>query len=85
MNLLNHFGAKNGFGLLKDAFTNEELDLVDMAAILEPLGNCAELLNPSVVCPILISCMDRSVMFVTTLEDGDFVNQVSHEIYFVKL
>lgn len=77
MDLLNHFGAKNGFGLLQDAFENEDLDPVDMAAILKPLGNCAELLNPSAICPILTSSMDRAVKFANSIEDKDLKSKVA--------
>ena len=76
MDLLNLFGAKNGFGLMQDAFDNEDLDPVSMAAILKPLGHCAELLNPKAVCPILTKCMERAVAFVTSLEDKDLKNKV---------
>ncbi len=71
MDLLNHFGAKNGFGLIQDVFEREDLDPVAMAAILKPLGNCAELLSPTAVCPMLTKCMDKAVHYVTSLEDKD--------------
>lgn len=75
MDLLNHFGAKNGFGMMQDSF-EEDLDPVSMAAILRPLGNCAELLNPSAVCPMLTKCVERAVSHVTMLEDKDLKNKV---------
>ena len=73
MDLLNHFGAKNGFGLIQDIFDkkDEPLDPVAMAAILRPLGNCAELLNPSAVCPMLTHCMEEAVRHVSKLEEKD--------------
>lgn len=71
VDLMNHFGAKNGFGLIQDIFENSELDPVSMAAILRPLGNCAELLNPSAVCPMLTKCMEHAIKYVSTLEDKD--------------
>ena len=73
---MNHFGAKNGFGLIQDAFEREDLDPVAMAAILRPLGNCAELLSQSAVCPMLTKCMDRAVSYVSSLEDKDLKNKV---------
>ena len=76
VDLLNHFGAKNGFGLIQDAFENEDLDPVSMAAILRPLGNCAELLSPTAVCPMLLKCMDKAVNYVTSLEDKDLKHKV---------
>lgn len=76
VDLLNQFGAKNGFGLIQDAFENEDLDPVSMSALLKPLGYCAELLNPKAICPILTKCMDRAVAFVTNLEDKDLKNKV---------
>lgn len=48
-----------------------------MAALLRPLGNCAELLNPSAVCPMLTKCVERAVNYVTMLEDKDLKNKVS--------
>lgn len=80
VDLLNHFGAKNGFGMIEDAF-EEDLDPVSMAAILRPLGNCAELLNPSAVCPMLTKCIERAVNYVTMLEDKDLRNKVCSSEY----
>lgn len=77
VDLLNHFGAKNGFGMIQDAF-EEDLDPVSMAAILRPLGNCAELLNPSAVCPMLTKCVEHAVSHVTMLEDKDLKNKVKY-------
>lgn len=76
MDLLNHFGAKNGFGMIQDSF-EEDLDPVSMAAILRPLGNCAELLNPSAVCPMLTKCLEQALNHVTKLDDKDLKNKVS--------
>jgi hypothetical protein len=47
-----------------------------MAAILRPLGNCAELLSPTAVCPMLIKCMEKAVNYVTSLEDKDLKHKV---------
>ncbi|KAI9556016.1 hypothetical protein GHT06_018579 [Daphnia sinensis] len=74
VDLLNHFGAKNGFGIIQDSF-EEDLDPVSMAAILRPLGNCAELLNPSAVCPMLTKCLEQALNHVTKLDDKDLKNK----------
>jgi hypothetical protein len=76
VDLLNHFGAKNGFGMMQDSF-EKDLDPVSMSAILRPLGNCAELLNPSAVCPMLTKCVEHAVNHVTMIEDKDLKNKVS--------
>lgn len=47
-----------------------------MAAILKPLGNCAELLNQSAVNPMLSKCIDFAVNYITSLKDKDLKNKV---------
>lgn len=64
---------------MQDSF-EEDLDPVSMAAILRPLGNCAELLNPSAVCPMLTKCVEYAVNHVTMIEDKDLKNKVSINI-----
>ena len=61
--------------MIQDSF-EDDLDPVSMAAILRPLGNCAELLNPSAVRPMLTKCVERAVNHVTMLEDKDLKNKV---------
>ena len=61
--------------MMQDSF-EEDLDPVSMAAILRPLGNCAELLNPSAVCPMLKKCVEHAVNHVTMIEDKDLKNKV---------
>lgn len=61
--------------MIQDSF-EDDLDPVSMSAILRPLGNCAELLNPSAVCPMLTKCVERATGYVTTLEDKDLKNKV---------
>ena len=78
VDLLNHFGAKNGFGLIQDAFEKDDMDPVAMAAILRPLGNCAELFNPSAVVPMLAKCTEKAISYVTCLEDKDLKHKVTH-------
>jgi Mn2+/Fe2+ NRAMP family transporter len=48
-----------------------------MAAILKPLGNCAELLNQSAVNPMLSKCIEFAVNYVTSLKDKDLKNKVT--------
>ena len=76
VDLLNQFGAKNGFGYIQDLFEKGDLDAVAMAAILKPLGNCAELLNQSAVNPMLAKCIEFAVNYVTSLKDKDLKNKV---------
>lgn len=47
-----------------------------MAALLKPFGNCAELLNKSIVLPLLSKCIERSVNYVKSIKDGDLKNKV---------
>lgn len=61
---------------MQDSF-EDDLDPVSMSAILRPLGNCAELLNPTAVCPMLTKCVDRAVTYVTALQDKDLKNKVN--------
>lgn len=77
VDLLNQFGAKNGFGYIQDLFEKGDLDAVSMAAILKPLGNCAGLLNQSAVNPMLTKCIEFAVNYVTSLKDKDLKNKVT--------
>ena len=87
VDLLNQFGAKNGFGYIQDLFEKGDLDPVSMAAILKPLGNCAELFNQSAVNPMLSKCMEFAVNHVTSLKDKDLKNKVTlhYSVIFVLL
>jgi len=54
-----------------------------MAALLAPFGNCVDVLNPTVVSPILSEGMKMAVAYVKNLEDSDFKDKVIlhlHEI-----
>jgi hypothetical protein len=47
-----------------------------MAALLVPFGNCVEVLNPTVVSPILLEGMKVAFTYVRNLEDSDFKDKV---------
>ena len=47
-----------------------------MAALLVPFGNCVELLNPTVVHPILSDGMKTAFSYVRGLEEADFKDKV---------
>lgn len=76
VDILNRFGTKGGFTLVQEIFERDNLDPVSMAALLKPLGNCAELLNKTIVCPLLHNCMEKAVNYVTTLGDNDLKHKV---------
>jgi hypothetical protein len=50
-----------------------------MAALLVPFGNCVEVLNPTVVSPILSEGMMVAFTYVRNLEESDFKDKVITE------
>lgn len=48
-----------------------------MAALFEPFGNCAELLNPAVVKPLLSSGFDSALKYAEGLQEIGFKEKVN--------
>jgi hypothetical protein len=67
--LINQFGDKGGFDLISGCMDKEDASVRDMAALLTPISNCAELLNRDSVEGTLSNCMDRAFKTVETLDD----------------
>ncbi|XP_052775472.1 ubiquitin carboxyl-terminal hydrolase 24-like isoform X3 [Mya arenaria] len=70
--LINRFAWKGGFESIKNILESDELDAPSIAALLKPLGMCAEYLNPEVVRKLLTTGMERSIQYVQKLEEKDF-------------
>lgn len=47
-----------------------------LAALFEPLGNCAELLNQSVVKPLLSNGMEMALKYAEGLQETSFKEKV---------
>ena len=59
VDLINAFGDKEGLDMIREKFEkSEKLTAKEMSALLQPLGNCANLLVPETVKTQLSSCME---------------------------
>lgn len=60
-----------------------------MAALLLPMGVCANFLNTAKVSPYLVPCLDKAVEYVKALKDDDLkskkIRGVSNLLHAVKL
>lgn len=48
-----------------------------MSALMAPFGNCVDVLNPTVVSPILSEGMKLAFNYVKNLEESDFKDKVN--------
>ena len=55
----------------------QHVSLQSIAALLRPLGACAEFLNPEMVKRVLTDGIERSKLYVQELEEKDFKEKVS--------
>ena len=73
--LINLFGERRGFELIKTIFDKEPASAEDsltarsMAALLNPVAQCAELICPKVATTYLSSCMDKAFKYVEGITD----------------
>jgi ubiquitin carboxyl-terminal hydrolase 9/24 len=69
--LINQFGDGDGFKILADCFRQENVTARDMAALLRPLGNSAEVLNKDVLHSLLTPCMELAFARVGKIGDAE--------------
>ncbi|XP_060555692.1 ubiquitin carboxyl-terminal hydrolase 24-like isoform X1 [Ruditapes philippinarum] len=70
--LINRFAMKGGFDHIKKILESEELDAPAIAALLKPLGVCAEFLDKEIMKSLLTNGMELSIKYVQNLAEKDF-------------
>eukprot|EP00090_Calanus_glacialis_P047045 TRINITY_DN9530_c0_g1_i3.p1 TRINITY_DN9530_c0_g1~~TRINITY_DN9530_c0_g1_i3.p1 ORF type:complete len:2633 (-),score=502.34 TRINITY_DN9530_c0_g1_i3:271-7929(-) len=88
--LVNQYGDKKGFQLIEEKFEkNENLTARAMAALLQPLANCANLLVADTAQLTLSSCMEFAFKFVENLGESELkskdINYISDLCYSLKV
>ncbi|XP_014661859.1 PREDICTED: ubiquitin carboxyl-terminal hydrolase 24-like [Priapulus caudatus] len=89
VNLINKFGEQGGIDMIKRRLEEEEPDSCVMAALLEPLGLCAEYLNQKKFQTLLAPGLDKCVQYIQRLQEQDLkhkrVASVAHLLGAIKL
>ena len=72
VDLINAFGDKEGLDMIREKFEkSEKLTAKEMSALLQPLGNCANLLVPETVKTQLSSCMETAFKYLENLGEDE--------------
>eukprot|EP00095_Tigriopus_kingsejongensis_P003305 maker-scaffold355_size198070-snap-gene-0.39 protein:Tk03305 transcript:maker-scaffold355_size198070-snap-gene-0.39-mRNA-1 annotation:"ubiquitin carboxyl-terminal hydrolase 24 isoform x8" len=70
--LINLFGERQGFETWADLIVRgENVDVRTLAALITPLGGCAELLVKETVEPLLAECLEQAFKVVENLQDSE--------------
>ncbi len=69
--LINQFGENGGFDLITAGMDRPEATVRDMAALITPVANCADLLRRDGLDASLSACMTKAFKCVEGLEDKD--------------
>jgi len=88
--LVNQYGDKKGFQLIEEKFEkNDSLTARAMAALLQPLANCANLLVADTAQLTLSTCMEFAFKFVENLGESELkskdINYISDLCYSLKV
>nr|XP_051712391.1 ubiquitin carboxyl-terminal hydrolase 24 isoform X4 [Oryctolagus cuniculus] len=71
VDLVNKFGELGGFAAIQAKLHSEDIELGAVSALVQPLGVCAEYLNPSVVQPMLDPVILTTIQDVRSVEEKD--------------
>lgn len=71
VDLVNRFGEQGGFTAIQEKLNSDELEIASVSALVQPLGVCAEYLNPNIVQPMLDPVIHKMITFVQNLEEKD--------------
>nr|XP_044995148.1 ubiquitin carboxyl-terminal hydrolase 24 isoform X2 [Jaculus jaculus] len=71
VDLVNKFGELGGFAAIRAKLHSEDMELGAVSALVQPLGVCAEYLNPSVVQPMLDPVILTTIQDVRSVEEKD--------------
>ncbi|GCB74652.1 hypothetical protein scyTo_0003743, partial [Scyliorhinus torazame] len=71
IDLVNRFGEMGGFSGIQLKLGVEDIETAAVSALVQPLGVCAEYLNPTVVQPMLDPVIDKMIRYVQSLEEKD--------------
>ncbi|MEQ2232154.1 Ubiquitin carboxyl-terminal hydrolase 24, partial [Ilyodon furcidens] len=71
VDLVNRFGELGGFAAIQAKLSSEEIEIACVSALVQPLGVCAEYLNPSLVQPMLDPVIHKTITYVQNLEEKD--------------
>ncbi|XP_078417060.1 ubiquitin carboxyl-terminal hydrolase 24 isoform X2 [Cetorhinus maximus] len=71
IDLVNRFGEMGGFSAIQLKLGAEDIETAAVSALVQPLGVCAEYLNPTVVQPMLDPVIDKMIRYVQSLEEKD--------------
>ena len=72
VDLINIFGEKKGFQAVQDKFEkSEKLSAREMAALLQPLANCANLILRETAHSHLSVCMDHAFKYIENLGESE--------------
>ncbi|CAM1321691.1 USP24 (predicted) [Pycnogonum litorale] len=92
VDFINKFGEQGGFEEIQKTLKTQDGDITtqlqSIAALLKPLGICAEYLKAERICPLLSPFMENSVHVIVNLTDNDLKNKtvgyVTDVIYAIK-
>ncbi|ELW67984.1 Ubiquitin carboxyl-terminal hydrolase 24, partial [Tupaia chinensis] len=70
------FGELGGFAAIQAKLHSEDIELGAVSALIQPLGVCAEYLNPSVVQPMLDPVILTTIQDVRSVEEKDLKDKL---------
>ncbi|KAM5148138.1 ubiquitin carboxyl-terminal hydrolase 24 [Mantella aurantiaca] len=71
VDLVNRFGELGGFSAVQSKLNSDNIELGAVSALVQPLGVCAEYLNPPTVQPMLDHVIHKMIKYVQNVEEKD--------------